>query len=496
MTRLKLPFKGVMIDSLALTFVKLMTMLLSIISIKILSVEFSLQDYGTYSQVILIVTTTTSFSILGLTDATNYYFNQYNNNLRISYISTVFGIQYVIGILCGIVILIFQDALRSYFNNEQLYSFFLWIALMPMFSNLLAMLQVLYISIGKTRVIVMRNLVISILRLGIFACACYVTHSIKTIIILTLICDIVQVLYFKNEISRDGLKISIRSINWKYARSILKYSLPMASYIVLNALMRDIDKLMIGNMTNTEQLALYTNASRILPFDLLTVSLATVLLPHITRNLADRKFEVVQRIYGDYLNLGIITTLILVLGAIFFAKEIMLFLYDVKYLSALNIFVIYLFVDLLRIANVSLILSASGNTKRLMYISFFSFISNVLLNYFLFLFLGIVGPAIATVFVTLCTNLYLMFLSSKIIRGSLFKVLDGRNIIVVLFEVVILGMMFRWINSILEIKNIASAIRLILCYGTLIVFVFLLNVNVLKLYFKRINNLKLQMLCE
>ena len=486
--------KGIIVDSFALAFVRVVTMLLSIICIKILSVEFSLQDYGTYSQAILIVTTVTSFSILGLTDATNYYFNQCKADDRNSYISTIFCIQYIVGFLCGIGIIIFQDALESYFDNEQLYSFFLWIALMPLCANLLAMLQVLYISIGKTRAIVIRNLIISILRLGIFVCACYVTHNIKTIIILTLICDIGQVLYFKIGISKSGLKIGIKNINRKYIKSILKYSLPMASYVVLNALMRDIDKLMIGNMADTEQLALYTNASRILPFDLLTVSLATVLLPYITQNITNKKFEVVQKIYGDYLNFGIITTLILVSGTILFAKEAMLFLYDVKYLDALNIFIIYLFVDLLRIANVSLILSASGNTKRLMYISVCTSTANVILNYLLFLCLGIVGPALATVLVTCCTDLYLMHVSSNIIRKSMFKLLDCKRILVVIVEIVILGMFFRWINSILETNGMASAVRLIMCYSALIGFVFILNRKIIMAYLKRINSLKLQTL--
>lgn len=485
---------GVMVDSFALAFVRVVTMFLSIICIKILSVEFSLQDYGTYSQAILIVTTITSFSILGLTDATNYYFNQYKEDDRNSYISTIFCIQYVVGSLCGIGIIVFQDVLELYFGNEQLYSFFLWIALMPLCANLLAMLQVLYISIGRIRVIVIRNLIISILRLCIFVCACYVTHDVKTIIILTLICDIGQVLYFKIGISRSGLKIDIKNVNRKYIKPILKYSLPMASYVILNALMRDVDKLMIGNMADTEQLALYTNASRILPFDLLTVSLATVLLPHITQNITNRKFEVVQRIYGDYLNFGILTTLILVSGTIIFAKEAMLFLYDVKYLDALNIFIIYLFVDLLRIANVSLILSASGNTKRLMYISICAFTANVILNYLLFLCLGIVGPAIATVMVTLATNLYLMYVSSMIIHESLFKLLNYKSIILVIGEIIILGIFFKWINCILEVKLVSSSVRLILCYSSLIVFIFLLNRSVIVTYLKRINSLKSQTL--
>ena len=494
MIKLQHSFKGAMIDSLTLTFVKLMTILLSIICIKILSVGFSLQDYGTYSQAILIVTTVTSFSILGLADATNYYFNQCKADDRNSYISTIFCIQYVVGFLCGIGIIIFQEVLESYFDNKQLYSFFLWIALMPLCANLLAMLQVLYISIGKTRTIAIRNSIISILRLGIFVCACYVTHDIKTIIILTLICDIGQVLYFKMDINKNGLKINIKNVNRKYIKPILKYSLPMASYVILNALMRDIDKLMIGNMTNTEQLALYTNASRILPFDLLTASLATVLLPHITQNMANKKFEVVQRIYSDYLNLGIITTLILVSGTIIFAKEAMLFLYDEKYLSALDIFVIYLFVDLLRIANVSLILSASGNTRQLMHISVGAFIANVILNYLLFLCLGIVGPALATVLVTCCTNLYLMYVSSIIIRKSMFKLLDCKRILVILGEIVILGMLLEWINSILETNGMTSNARLITCYSVLISFIFILNRKIIIAYLKRINNIKLQTL--
>ena len=67
-------FGGSSGDALLLTAVKLMTMLLSLVTTRLLSQYLTTYDYGTYSQVLLISSTIASITILGMMDGMNFFF--------------------------------------------------------------------------------------------------------------------------------------------------------------------------------------------------------------------------------------------------------------------------------------------------------------------------------------------------------------------------------------------------------------------------------------
>ena len=72
-------------------------------------------------------------------------------------------------------------------------------------------------------------------------------------------------------------------------KEILIYCIPMAMFSVMKSLNRDSDKYVISFFTDTETLAVYTNASKILPFDIIMTSFVTVLMPYITRFVTEKK---------------------------------------------------------------------------------------------------------------------------------------------------------------------------------------------------------------
>lgn len=138
----------------------------------------------------------------------------------------------------------------------------------------------------------------------------------------------------------------------------------MAVYTALNTINRDCDKYIIAAMTNTETLAVYTNASKKLPFDLITSSFITVLLPKITRLISNKEEQETVKVYRAFLEFSYSSTIILACGAIAAAPQLMNLLYTEKYLSGISIFVVYILVDIMQFTNITLILSASGKTKR------------------------------------------------------------------------------------------------------------------------------------
>ena len=73
-----------------------------------------------------------------------------------------------------------------------------------------------------------------------------------------------NVLLMKNGVYINPFKISVPSI-----KKILAYSLPMGIYVITNSFNRDLDKMVIARLADIETLAIYTNCSKVLPFDFL-----------------------------------------------------------------------------------------------------------------------------------------------------------------------------------------------------------------------------------
>lgn len=468
---------GAASSSILLMAVQLITVTIGMTVTKLLSVNFSLQEYGTYSQALLITSTAGSVSILGLTNATNYFYNRvFDIELQKRYISTIFSLQYIAGSLSVVLILAGREAISSYFANDRLKSVLLIVAAVPLLTNLTTMYQTLFVSIGRAKTIAVRNLIVSAVRFCAVAAACFVTKNIETVLIVLLFLDVVQVGYFTICFARVKFPISPRDTDCALVKEILAFSVPMAIYVLTNALTRDIDKYIIGVFADTETLAIYTNAAKLLPFDMLTASMITVLAPVITRSIHQGNFKAAQSIFKLYLRIGYTMTNIFVGGAIAVAPHLMVFLYDEKYLSGLPVFIVYLFVDMVRFANVTTILSGAGKTKILMVISIATLGANAVLNAVSYPQLGIVGPALTTLGLTILMTGALLHFGAKEIKTGVVDLFDCREIVRIGCEILLFGGMAHYLSGFLR-NQIGAPLFfvLVISYGLYLAALFCLN---------------------
>ena len=487
----KINVHGAATDSILLTFVRVITAALGIIVTKLLSVHFSLHEYGTYSQAMLIVTTATSISILGLTNAVNYFYNSATKEEdKERYVGTIFTLQYFIGIICALFILAIQVPLINYFDNEDLSKVLFLAAWFPLTQNLLPMLQVLFVSTGRAKLIAIRNFIFSVARLCVVLIACFITKNIKTIFIILLFLDVAQVVFFMWMFSKRNFTISIRKLDKRLLKQILAFSIPMAIYVLTNELVRDIDKYVISFFSDTSTLAIYTNAAKLLPFDLITQSFITVLIPIVTRQIASHDYLKAHETFKAYLRLGYTATWILAFGVVINAKEAMQVLYDPKYLPGLSVFIIYLFVDMIKFANTSLILTAKGKTKTLMICSLCALGANFILNVILFKLFGLIGPAIATLIVTFCLISVLLLIGGKEIETSIIYLFDWKEMIIVIIELLVVGCICYLLK--MTLYRFISSSLLILLITYVIYFFLMLIINKKRIMdcFRTINKMK------
>lgn len=482
---------GAAVDSILLTFVNVVTAIVGIVVAKLLSVYFSLEEYGTYSQAMLIVSTAGSLTILGLTDAVNYFYNGTADSKRKEqYIGTIFDIQYITGIICAILIILCQDLIVGYFKNEALYGVLWIVALLPVLQNLIPMMQVMFVSVGKAKLIAARNFIISIARLVSVLIACFVTREIKSILELLLLLDVAQVIYFYFSLRGQNIFIKASAFDYGDLREILAFSIPMAAYLLTNSLSRDIDKYVVSYYANTETVAIYSNAAKLLPFDMITTAFITVLIPIITRQVRAEQYDEAFNSFKMYLRLGYIATWILVFGTIVPSRELMLFLYDEKYLPGMPVFVVYLLVDMIKFASTSLIFVASGKTKKLLAISCSALALNLMLNPPAYRMFGMIGPAIITLLITLGLVITLLTLGARELHNSIFNLFNWKEMLLIVVELLLAGAAVAYLRSVLVEHCQYNTLNLIITYG--VYFVIMLSLNIKRIIgcLKEINALK------
>lgn len=480
---------GAATDSILLVMVKVVTTLLSLVITKLVTTSFSVEDYGIYSQVLLVSTTATSITILGLTDATNYFFNRNKDDYsQKNYINTIYGLQVLIGTLCAVVILLSTKQLISFFGNESIAWYVPWIAVMPVLSNLLNMIQVLFISCKKGKVIAIRNCVLAFIKLAYMTIACLVVKEIKFVVISLVVVDFATVLYMFWYFSRIQFQIHPLKIDVKLIKEILAFSIPMAAYIAINSLSRNLDKGIIAYFGNASELAVYSVASKELPFDLFTASFVTVLYPYIIRFVAREKKKAAAQVLALYVQLSYTVTWLVAFCALVASEDLFLLLYDRKYLVGIAVFIVYIWVDVFRFANTTVVFSACGKSNWIMYFSVVSLSVNAIVSIFSYKVIGMLGPAITTAGVTALSGIYMLWKSGRLLEFPFFKILDIKHLLVLLIELVVSGVLADWIRSSF-LMEFNYFVRLVITCFCFFIPVFALNIKYILNLLKKINEI-------
>lgn len=479
-------------DAIILAAVRLMTMGLSLITTRVLSTYLSKFEYGTYSQVLLIVSTTVSLTMLGFIDAANFYYcGTKETKKRESYIATILTLQCCTGTLAGAAILLLSGPICKYFGNQELRKYLIFAAILPLLQNGTSLLQVLFVSVGKARRLAIRNLIVSLVQLACAIAVGMYLRNIGLIFAVSVTLNVGQILFFIWSLGKSGCCIRLTSCDFGLSGSILKYSIPMAVFTIVNTLNRDLDKYLISAMSDTETLAVYSNAAKVLPFDILLVSFMTVLLPYITRQIAGKRYDEAIETYRTYLEISYVSTALLAFGVLVAAPEAMELLYSEKYLSGLPVFCIYILVDIFHFASITLILTASGKTKLLMQLGFAGLAVNFVLNILLYHLLGIPGPAIATLLVSLGMGSVILHYSAKELRVTIGALFERAFIVKFVGECIGGFCVFAAVRYWLNLNGVYYPLVLIIAGGGYIISLGLLNLKRFSQNLKRISSLKL-----
>ena len=420
------PRSGSAVDSLLLAGVKFVTLGSTMANTMILSRSLSLEAYGTYAQGVLVVALCADATVLGLVDAVNFFFNRDSReSVTREYVNAIFVMQVVIGVVTAVLLVALRGAIGGYFSNPMLPALIVFLAFRPMLTNMASVLQVLMMSIGRARAIVVRNVVFAALKFVAVLITALLTSSIAVLFAMLLALDVLSVLWFWDCFRRWKYMIRLSRPRWGRIREILAFSLPMAVYVLTASLMRQVGELVIGMHESTQRYAIYANCATILPLDVVSASFLTVIIPIVTRYIAAGRRDRVRLLFKHYLAVGYLTTVTFSVSCFVVAPEAIQVLYGARYLPGYGVFCLYLVATMARFASLSLILSAAGRTKALMVVSLVAVVFNALLCVVLYSLMGFIGPALASVLVNVGMAAVLVRLSLKEVGGSLATAFDA-----------------------------------------------------------------------
>lgn len=490
----RLSMKGASWDSMFLTAVKIVTTLTSILLTKILSVGLSLESYGTYSQVTVVVTIGTSLLLMGLGDALNYFYNKQDSDAeekRRRFVHTIFLLETLLGIVFSLLVILGRGVLANYFSNDAIKIVLIVASVKPMMDNLIYFYQILYISIGRAKVIAIRNLLLAISRLISVFVAVHFFQSITMIFALLIVLDVIQLVLFKAFFAKECFCVNIFKASAKQIRPIMAYGLPMGVYALTNMLSRELGKLVIGRMADTETMAIYTNCSKLLPFDIIVVSFATVLIPYIMKYVTGGENQKAVALFRDYMKIGYYSVWIFGVAVLIVAPQMVSFLYSDKYLSGTTVFMLYVVDSMIKFASMHLILTAAGKAKSLMTYSLVCLAFNTILNIVFYRWLGLIGTALATLLVSLLYTLLVLGKSIKTLDTRWRDIFDLRDMLVFSAGLVASAIVCYFGNRLLLQLGIHRFVVMIFICGAYCSINFVINFKKITRALKSINSMKM-----
>ena len=451
-------------DAVRLTTSKIMTLAISMLSTMLLARFRTLTEYGTFSQILLVINLASTLFMLGLPNSINYFLARADSEEdKRRFLSVYYTLSTALSIIIGAVLVLAIPLIEAFFHNSLIGKFYYVLALFPWASIITASIENILVVYKRTRFLMVYRLVVSVVTLGSVVVVKLFGWSFTDYmnIFIAIHCILAILTYIIVAHYSGKLRFLIDS---DLIKKVFVFSIPMGLAAVVGTLNTEIDKLLIGYLMDTEQMSIYTNAAKELPLTIVASSITAVLLPFLTRMIKKNRYKDAVVLWGYATELSFIIICLVVAGVVTYAEEVIELLYSAKYLPGVGVFRIYTLNLLLRVTYFGIILNACGKTKKIFYCSLVSLGLNVVLNPVFYLIFGMIGPAIATFISILCITLLQLIMTSKVTAISFGKIFPWKSIFVILFINSVLAVIFYFVKKMLVldkwIGNIPEAILL------------------------------------
>lgn len=431
-------------DAIYLTVSRIAVSLIGLITSMLLARFRTLEEYGTYSQIIMVTDLVSTILMLGLPNSINYFLaKSETQEEKQRFMSIYVTLSTILTALIALCLFASLPMIIRYFDNPAITAFAYVFAIYPWSSLMINSLGNTCVVYGKANRLIVFNIVHSVSTLGLLLLSKVFGMTFRQYMLIYMAETLLFALFSLGWIGK--MVGMIRPLlSSKIIREVFVFSIPMGLASVVGTLNAELDKLVIGRFFTTEEYAIFANAAKELPVTMLAASLTAVLLPRFVRLLSKGKQDQVVKLWSYAAQLSFCFMSLVVGGFVVFAPDIMALFYSEKYATAggILVFRIYAVILLFRAIYWGIILSATGKTKFVFYSSLLTLSLNFGGNILFCYLFGFAGPAISSLVVIAIMAWVQLQFSCKILKISILEILPWKQMAIYIAQTAVLGCIF------------------------------------------------------
>ncbi len=440
-------------DAVKLTLSRAFTLVINLVATMLISRYRTTEEYGTYSQLLLVISLFSTIFLLGLPNSINYFLSRANSvDEENGFLSNYYTLTTALSLVLGFSLVVASGLVVDYFANACIADYKFFLLLYPWATITMHSIDNVMVVYKRINTLIAFKAIYSVLLVGIVIVNHVLEHSFTQYMIgftaLNIgagVCTII--------LANDPKHHLLPRINKKTINRILVFSIPIGISTLVGTLNAEIDKLYIGYVADTEKLAIYTNAAQELPINIIASSVCAIMIPKIVSMVKEGLVQKAIDKWKTSVELSFIVICFMVCGVVVYSKEVMTILYSEKYLPGETVFRVYSFTLLLRVTYFGMFLNAFGKPKYILASSLISLAFNAIFNPLFYSFFGLVGPAISTVLAILVMQFSQLLMSSKLLHRPIHMVFPFGKLIGVTCISVIIGIAFGFIKRLIPLEN-------------------------------------------
>ena len=243
-------------DALKLTVMKVFTLIISLLSTMLLSYFRSLDEYGTYSQIVMVVTLAISIFALGFPNSINYFLaSAETRNEKSDFLSTYFTFNTLVSLFSGIILIALTPFISKYFNNASISKFMFVLFLLPWINIINSSFDNFLIVEKKTWTLMIYRVIRGLITLLIIIIAYQFKWSFMLYMKSFIVSESIFTIIIYLIVTRES-HTNLVGFDYGLIKKILVFSIPLGLSTIVGTLSIQADKLMVGYFYDTKTLAI------------------------------------------------------------------------------------------------------------------------------------------------------------------------------------------------------------------------------------------------
>ncbi|MDH2363754.1 oligosaccharide flippase family protein [Priestia megaterium] len=436
-------------DVMMLVYARGVNMFASMAYGMILVRVFSKEQYGAYSQVLIIINLCVVILGLSVPNSINYFLPKSKDiKEKRAILSQIILLTNLLGITAALFLLIGRNIISKLIDGD-ISSLLVVACLLPFARMLSPLYDDFFVVVNKAEKVAVRRSIIAAVQIITVSLVWFFKLNVFQLFLVITVTEILIGIYIIFSIRKEIRELTFFKIDWKVIKSILIFSLPLAAASTVGTINTEIGKIIVSKFYGVEKLAEYANMSKELPLIIIASSVTAVFIPQISKLIGKHDFNSAVDLWKKSIEVTYLTNSWIIGILLVLAKECVDILYSSKYLDGVNIFRIFVVVLLFRLTYFGMILNGMGQSKKILISAIYALISNILFFLILNPFLGYVSIPISVLLSVIVMNASQLLFTVRALNIKLSSIIPFGRIMLIFLVNLLIGCFIYFLKDFL-----------------------------------------------